>query len=542
MHRNSLALVLFACFALSCSNGSDAPACGSPGTYSHMEDGRCVCLPGYAWSDPNSDTDFSCVAATIQSCTPNCNGRQCGADGCGDSCGTCGTGTSCNDSAGTCEPTGQDCTPNCSGKECGPDGCRGFCGTCDDGFVCDTAAGSCNPGNCTADCTSLACGPDPVCGQSCGGCDAGSICQSGACVDSGGGDSVPVGAPCTDDSHCNGGTCITEAMGATGGYCSVLGCSSTGCPAGSDCFLLGENEVCLTTCSGDTCRSGYACYDPGACWVADGGGGGGCTPESCTDGTFCASNGECVSTPPDMPQGPVPSCSLPDWRCDGNEAYCGELIQFDPHSGTGYWDYPINGETADNQYRSYARRDLVLLIKYAAAAVDCLTKDWKFGNQGQPAALGDMSEANGAIPGTSLGEPAHPALSHTDGHDMDIGYYQVGTPDNTLRPICKHDINGEEQYHCTDTPDLIDLWRTALFIGYLHHSPQFLWVGVDGKAGPLVEDKLAALCSAGWVTGRACTNERVLYEVTDQGIGWYYFHYHHFHVGITDQNGSHPEL
>ena len=30
----------------------------------------------------------------------------------------------------------QQCTPNCDGKKCGDDGCGGSCGKCDDGQVC----------------------------------------------------------------------------------------------------------------------------------------------------------------------------------------------------------------------------------------------------------------------------------------------------------------------------------------------------------------------------------------------------------------------
>jgi hypothetical protein len=35
------------------------------------------------------------------------------------------------------------------------------------------------------DCSGLGCGPDPVCGESCGSCDSDETCQSGQCVDQG---------------------------------------------------------------------------------------------------------------------------------------------------------------------------------------------------------------------------------------------------------------------------------------------------------------------------------------------------------------------
>ena len=64
------------------------------------------------------------------------------------------------------------------------------------------------------------------------------------------------------------------------------------------------------------------------------------------------------------------------WRCEG--AACGTLEQFLPVDGPGYTNYPLNGETTNNQYRSFARRDLALLIKYAAAKVECLSNGWAF--------------------------------------------------------------------------------------------------------------------------------------------------------------------
>src|SRR5690606_27553718 len=57
--------------------------------------------------------------------------------------------------------------------------------------------------------------------------------------------------------------------------------------------------------------------------------------------------------------------SLPPRDCTGTAAYCGALVPFEPVKGPGYDNYPLNGETATNQYRSFARVDLVMLIKWA---------------------------------------------------------------------------------------------------------------------------------------------------------------------------------
>ena len=37
-----------------------------------------------------------------EDCLPECDGRECGSDGCGGSCGTCATGDSCNNGTGMC--------------------------------------------------------------------------------------------------------------------------------------------------------------------------------------------------------------------------------------------------------------------------------------------------------------------------------------------------------------------------------------------------------------------------------------------------------
>jgi hypothetical protein len=154
------------CVGFECS--CDFKGCG--------EEGNLVCCPG---------NEYTCFGG--ECCLPSCEGKACGDDGCGGSCGDCadtscpegkpafcsptdftcscdcesdcnaegestcqGTsgykkcqkvanaedclqyklfgcaaGTKCNPDKGVCE-----CQPKCSGKECGPDGCGGECGKC----------------------------------------------------------------------------------------------------------------------------------------------------------------------------------------------------------------------------------------------------------------------------------------------------------------------------------------------------------------------------------------------------------------------------
>ena len=115
------------------------------------------------------------VAAGCDSneCSPDCEGKVCGDNGCGGSCGTCQEGSVC--SVGGCV----ECTPECSGRMCGPDGCGGSCGACTDSQVCDPDSYLCI--NAPADCDPIcddygySCGPDG-CGGECGECTDGEFC------------------------------------------------------------------------------------------------------------------------------------------------------------------------------------------------------------------------------------------------------------------------------------------------------------------------------------------------------------------------------
>ena len=59
-----------------------------------------------------------------KNCTPNCNGKFCGDDGCKGNCGTCLPGQTCGED-GKCS----GCPDTCKGKKCGDNGCKCICGT-----------------------------------------------------------------------------------------------------------------------------------------------------------------------------------------------------------------------------------------------------------------------------------------------------------------------------------------------------------------------------------------------------------------------------
>jgi hypothetical protein len=355
------------------------------------------------------------------------------------------------------------------------------------------------------------------------------------------GSSGAPGSACSCDADCAAdaghpgvciyGVCMTKASSA----CASAG-SQAGCPAGSRCWNLDgvAGGLCWPDCSAHSCAG--SCDSDGSCAPGNDddcnptcGTACSCTATSCGTGKTCV-NGECVPEVGAGPgPGPGPTCaSLPTRDCTGTD--CGSLVTFNPRTNTAWDDYPINGETATNQYRSYLRKDLMMLVAWATSRTYCKTAGW-VGNGGA-LGLGDMSEANGAIPGTSIGSPGHPAGTHTNGYDIDLGYYQTGTANNRLREICPHTTNGQDQYHCTADPTYLDPWRHAFFLGSVFESTRTRVIGVDGKAGPILLSALSTLCTNGWLSGASCGSVALAYETTNTGQGWYQFHHHHSHISL----------
>ena len=365
---------------------------------------------------------------------------------------------------------------------------------------------------------------------------------------SGVGGACDVAGDCADgDAYCYPASVNDNPTGFVAGYCLVNQCTPGSCPSGSVCKAIyqGGATACVEACDVHAdCRTdeGYGCLSWGAdkvCWPA-------CSVSGCPTGHVCnAQNNICVpgAPPAEVPDGdwlepgagPGPACTLPVRDCAGSNAYCSELLPFDPDQGPGYVDYPLNGEGWSNQYRSYARRDLIMLIKWATAYVDCKAASWGGGN-GHVLGLGDMSEADGAIPGTSDNNPGHPPGTHVNGRDMDIAYYQKTGANNYLRPVCPHG----GQYHCTGAPTNFDLWRTALFIGALLSSDRTRVIGVDGQIGPLVEDALDVLGDTGWLPSGLSSSGGygLAYETENTGNGWYFHHHHHLHVSLWGSAGK----
>ncbi len=239
----------------------------------------------------------------ISSCTPQCNGRQCGADGCGGVCGQCLSGQSCNTTSGQCISS---CTPQCSGRQCGPDGCGGVCGQCLSGQSCNTTTGQC-AASCTPQCSGRQCGTDG-CGGVCGQCLSGQSCNAqGQCA-----------AQCVPS--CSGKACGDDGCGGSCGTCpNGQSCSTGACV--SECTPSCAGKVCGDDgCGGScgTCSTGEACDEAGACVSSCGCEGKQCGDDGCGrvcgycgPNTVCnAETNQCdarpVTTPDNDQPGPQP--------------------------------------------------------------------------------------------------------------------------------------------------------------------------------------------------------------------------------------------
>jgi len=129
------------CSGKECGDDGCGGSCGSCGGNGICEEGICVC-------------------------TPNCDGKECGDDGCGEECGSCAGNEIC--SGGKCV-----CVPDCAGKECGSDGCGADCGQCQGNYECQGTKCVCTP-----NCSGKECGDDG-CGGSCGSCGGNEVCSAG---------------------------------------------------------------------------------------------------------------------------------------------------------------------------------------------------------------------------------------------------------------------------------------------------------------------------------------------------------------------------
>ncbi|MCB9738975.1 MAG: hypothetical protein H6747_06890, partial [Deltaproteobacteria bacterium] len=338
---------------LGCCDGNKLMRCIKPAPTSKATTEVDTCVNGCGWSetegayscnptagaapDPNGNVPMAC------GCVGNCQGKQCGDDGCGGSCGSCAAGTICKNGFkstddGYVTQYCKACTASCSGKVCGDDSCGGSCGTCGAGKECDDTGacvdtppaptcqntpwqGSCNGEKLqycangkifVEDCAStLHCGWNPAFGAySCG--TAGGVDPTGQ---------WPKAAPGTKAicvKQCDGRQCGSDGCGGTCGAC-VGGalCSYNGIcvkdenhdpwypPSGGCCFLAKDGKPAgrITWASGmkysacSASNGGTECGDNGygnmVCGVIGSGINAPTAAQTCKECGTCSGKGPC---------------------------------------------------------------------------------------------------------------------------------------------------------------------------------------------------------------------------------------------------------
>lgn len=211
-------------------------------------------------------------------CQAACATKECGDNGCGETCGECDSGKVCN-GIGKCVPAG-------GGGECGDISYQGVCeGTtlkwCDSagtlhtsncgqyGKVCawlpEFEFNGCKVGDCTPNCFIAGGDPDNPevkqcgddgCGNQCGVCALDKTCQAGKCAVGGGSDcgDVDLAGTCEGDvlKFCAGGSLLTQDCATTdktcgfdpeGGTSGWYACLDK--PPATDCGFLTPKGICV---------------------------------------------------------------------------------------------------------------------------------------------------------------------------------------------------------------------------------------------------------------------------------------------------------
>jgi len=223
---------------------------------------ECGCLPDHSACDPDC------------SCTPDCLGKECGEDGCGGTCPPgCPVGEHCTQGICECDyvtcgsvccAQGQECyqgaccTPNCTGRECGANGCGGSCGDCDSGEFCD-AGGQCQ--SMPTDCRQEPCPSGYYCDLNTGECKEGCISDSD-CPQPGSCDLATHTCQCDSGYHRCADQCLpnnsTDSCGDRCTPCVPPQNGTSTCDGVSCGFVCNAGfhqcgELCLSNNSTDSC-------------------------------------------------------------------------------------------------------------------------------------------------------------------------------------------------------------------------------------------------------------------------------------------------
>ena len=216
-----------------------------------------------------TDTVGGGQGTDASSCQPTCASKVCGDNGCGGSCGTCGS-TSPHCVAGLCKT---ECTPTCTGKACGDNGCGGSCGSCLGGKNCSggqcVTGGGCGDGKCDSAENEVTCPADcKVGGKTDEQCQQAVACgHKGLCASAG---STCVAKSTTQCQSSTFGKAVaflsgsagTSAVAVDGGVCRVTPDAVNGCD--TMCMFFGlcvaDGGYCKAS-SAEDCAAGFACGD-----------------------------------------------------------------------------------------------------------------------------------------------------------------------------------------------------------------------------------------------------------------------------------------
>lgn len=259
------------------------------------------------------ETKSSCPGDCKPDCQIQCEGKQCGANGCGSVCGSCGAGKACTDQGlcvqlgsvcgnGKCEAGENDssCPTDCPpvGPSCGNGKCEAGETTSSCASDCPPVCGNgkCEPGETTSSCAQDCPPAGPVCGnlkceagETTGTCPkdcppVGPVCGNGTC------EAGESSSNCVKDCPAGGASCVGKCDGqATGCYCDDA------CTQNKDC-CADYAAVCgaAAKCGNGKCESGETATN----CKADCGG----SSSACPNGT-CESGETEVNCPQDCKLG-----------------------------------------------------------------------------------------------------------------------------------------------------------------------------------------------------------------------------------------------
>lgn len=245
---------------------------------------------------PDAELDAT-IPDPLDGCTPKCENKKCGPDGCGSVCGYCISGQMCSADGKQCKAF---CEPDCAkkGKKCGDNGCGGQCGDCGGGFHCGIDF-LCYKDDCIGSCDGKICG-DNGCGLSCGVCATGDLCDTAGKCKPGPCKGIPKIGSCSGDilSLCIGeGASQTKQITDCGANSTNVcgydpGKGSNACIAKPLCVPKCLNEDgSKKLCGPDECGDGGLC---GTCPNGWGCPGGVCVPEVGADCGSFPTVGKCV--------------------------------------------------------------------------------------------------------------------------------------------------------------------------------------------------------------------------------------------------------